>query len=571
MRKLYTVIGAILLFAAGIGAMHLFLYRVVPAVEGGELPLEATAGEWFTLRYPSDSPVAARARAHVEYLEGVMKELLVSTGAVQADLPERINVFVHTDHRAQARIIARRRSPRTAPIYRNPVDIIYGEDPRGEFIQMIGDFTFGQNRCRLLRHGIIQYILDPQRDHHLAVAALPEILRLNLEELLLLAGRGHFRPTVYELFSSPFSAAADVGLEGAGRIFALFAPPVGVTHDLEVMAMSFISFLVDYLGGLDQVMRLWRPGSLERNLQLVFGYELDRLNERWQEQLVGIGPQDEGWSLLAGRGLIRVGRLKEAMALLALAAREEAAEASLEMARIHLLLGNWDEMEKKLEQAVARGVDGRYYRDLLRIYQDWSTNYVAGVRIHSPSQVTAFTPSEVESIVADFKERLGLCDTPFSADQLIIFYNAPPGLGPRTDHRMGVLQICSRAKLRYRVAEYVIAHLYRDQTRSSLLRRGLTYYLSSLPEADYVQQLSPNLILIGRPIHLIDFDSFPDEMVYPIAAGLIGYLLEEYGPEKMQQLWAVTSSLGGRLSFDTAMSSIYGFTRRGFGKRFTEW
>jgi len=567
-RKLYTVLGPILLFAVCIGIAFFMLYRVIPEVAGGQLPLEATAGEWFTLRYPADSPVAARARTYVEYLEGVMKELLASTGTAQADLPERINVFVHTDHRAKAGIIARRRSPRTAPIYHSPVDIIYGEDPRGEFIQMIGDFAFGRNHCRLLRHGIIQYILDPQRDHHLAAAALPKIFQLELEDLLWLAGQGHFRSTAYELFNSPFSAAADVGIEGAARIHALFAPPVGVAHDLEVMAISVISFLVDYLGGLDQVMRLWRPGSLERNLRQVFGYELDQLNVRWQEQLAAIGPQDGGWNLFAGRGLIRVGRLKDAMVLLKF---EETAEGALERARIHLLLGNWNEMEEELEQAIVGDVNGCYYRDLLSIYRDWYTLYVEQVRIHVPSQRVPFTPHEVKTLVADFKQRLGLSDIHFSADQLIIFYNVPPGVGPQTDYRMGVLQVCSHARLRYRVAEYVIAHFYRDQTLSSLLRRGLAYYLSLLPDADYVQQLFSNLNLIGRPLHLIDFDSFPDAMVYPIAAGLVGYLLEKYGPEKLHQLWRLTAPLGGRLALDTAMSITYGFTRRGLEQRFVKW
>lgn len=579
MRFLRGPLGGILLSIFGVGVAAFLVFYLIPEAGEMRLPLNSVTGEWFTLHYPDDALIAANPGDYADYLESAFIDLMNRVGIHRADIPSRINIFVHNDVSSLARIVAQRRSPGMR-IYHSPVDLIYGEDPRGAFIQLIGDHTGGRNHSSLLRHGIILYLLNPIDDHHLSAAALPASLRLSLSDLIQLERFGRFPPTRYEIFNSPFSAAGFSGLTGIANFFRLFRAEAQVEHDWQILVASFVSFLVEQPGGFDRVMELWRAGSFEANLKQVYGYGVDTLNTRWEQTLADRGAADEGWKLARGRGLIRVGRLMEAMALLA---EEETGEAALERGRIYLLWGEWKRARTNFREAVDAGVDTHYYLKLLDIYDGWTTVGLDRVRVHfapemiATDQTTAPVITDVQTHLSlivtsleTMKERLDITDVSFP-DEIIIFYGITDQEGINSDHQMGALTLSTPTELRYLLAEYVTFHIWRDRSLSALLRRGLVRYLSNLG-TDYFQHIRE--IIHHQewiPLYKLDFANFPAYMVYPLAAGLVGYLLEEYGPEKLRHLWIITSPLGGRLSLDTAMSITYGFTRRSLEKRFTEW
>jgi len=574
-----------MLFIFGLGLSAFLVFYLIPQAGEMRLPLNSLPGEWFTLHYADDSPIAANPKGHASYLTRAFVELMNRVDRRRSDIPPRINIFVHNDAASLARIVAQRHSP-GMQIYHSPVDLIYGEDPRGAFIQLIGDNTGGRNPSSLLRHGIILYLLNPLDDHHLAAAALPAPLRLSLSDLIQFERFGRFPPTRYELFNSPFSAAGFHGLAGIANFLRLFdgQEEVRVKYDWQILVVSFISFLVEQPGGFARVMELWRPGSFAANLKQVYGYGVDELDTRWAKMLADRGEADKGWGLARGRGLIRVGRLTEAMTLLA---EEETGAAAFERGRIYLLWGEWERARAYLQAAVdagAGGADADHYLKLLNIYDGWRTARLGNLRVHFAPEMTTPDQTAAVPMIADLqthlrsivtsveamKEHLDITDAIFP-DEIIIFYGSPNQIGINSDHRMGVLALSTPAELSYLLAEYVTSHIWRDQSFSPLLREGLVYYLSNL-EADYIQDIRK---IINQPewipLHLLDFANFPAYMVSPLAAGLVKYLLAEYGTEKLHQLWRLTAPLGGRLSLDTAMSITYGFTRRGLEQRFVKW
>ena len=548
-----------------IGVVSLLVFSIVPQITGARLPLHSVRGAWITIHFPSDSPLNDDPHSYIVYLEEELAALAAMVGLSPAELPPRVNVFVHNDARQLLTIVARRKDPQVTLIFPAAVDLIWGEDPRAAFIQMIGDFAFGENHSRLLRHAIIEYIREPGRNHHLPVAALPEVLRLSVAELLRFEGR--FPPTRYQLFNSPYAAAAIVGLTGIAQIAELGR---AVDPDLLHMAVSLIAFLSEQPGGLKRVMELWRAGSLETNLQAVYGVGLVELDERWKEAVATWGAQGDGWALAHGRNLIRVGRLEEAFSLLLEAQvatdsnEAEAAAIARELGWIHLLWGEWEAARTSFLQAQQRGENVQHELQLVEVYSQWETIVVEGARVHvAPDSRLPYDFGErIPAELAEMRRRLASNATPFPAQPVIFVGRAPPEKGISPDLRAGLLVVASPEELRRCLAELVAFHLWRDQTRSPLLQRGLVRYLSA-PDEDYLARMQ-NLLHTEEwiPLHLLDFSNFPARIVEPLAAGLVDYLLTNYGQESFHALWRITSTLGGERSLDTAMSIVYGFTRR---------
>lgn len=553
---------------AAVAVSAFLVFYIVPRMTGARLPLRSVPGEWITLHFPSESPVAEKPRYYVADWEEELATLANMLGVARDELPDRVNLFVHNDGAELMGIIARRKNPLMALSVPASVDIVFGDDVRPQFIQLIGDFTRGENRLRLLRHGIIEYVLRPETNHHLAVAALPEELQLGLEDLLLFDGR--FPLTRYQLYNSPYSAAAIMGLEGILQLAELERI---VDQDVLNMAVSLVAFLSEHFGGLAQVMRLWRPGSLDANLQTVYGYSLEQIDRMWRDEVAVRGPQDDDWPVARGRGLIRAGRLDEALSVLQAAdtVGQLTGEIARETGRIFLLWGNWQQAEKQFLLAQQAGIDVNDQLRHVDILSDWETVEAGSVRIHRPPNYrTNYATGEpasfqdlVDELNADLMwmmERLEMDETTFP-EQAIMFLGVPDEAGIATDLRAGVLAVSANQQLNYALAELVIFHLWRDQSLSPLLQRGLVRYLSS--PADYLASMQDLLHTEDWiPLHLLDFSNFPAQMVEPLAAGLIAYLLEVHGVDKFHTLWRITSPLGGRRSLDTAMSIIYGFTRR---------
>lgn len=559
----------LLLGIAGVAISALLVFHFVPILTGERLPLRATTGVWITLHFPDDSPIAQESRAHLQRLERELSALAGTLGIPREALPPRINVFVHNNERGVRSIIAQRHGP----LFPAAVDIIYGEDLRVPFIQLIGAFAVGKNRSRLLRYGIIEYILEPDRNHHLPVAALPQVFHLSLEELLQFEGR--FPLTRYQLFNSPHAGAAIIGFAGLAQLAELERR---VDSDLSNMAVSFIAFLSEQFGGPAQVMQLWRAGSLDTNLQAVYGHGLAEIDRMWREAVAALGPQAEGWAFARGIGLSRVGRFDEALSLLQSAYEESSAagmpvgEIAREIGWINLLAGEWEEAKKNFLQAQAIGIDPSHELRLVEFYSDWETAEAGSVRIHrAPALSGGETPllrERATALNADLqrmRERLAIEAT--GPERTIVFLGASVNEGIATNLRAGIVVVASEQEMARSLAELAVFQLWRDQTRSPILRAGLIRYLVA-PQEDHLGRLH-DLVYTEEwiPLHLLDFGNFPARYVEPQAAGVVAYLLENYGVEKFHTLWQITSSLGGRRSLDTAMSIIYGFTRRGLNER----
>jgi len=563
------LVWGMLIGIVAIAISSVLAFYVVPLWTGARLPLRSVAGEWVTVHFPAGSPVAEDPLRYIADREEELAALARTVGVARAELPARINLFVHNSEAGLGAILAQRTNPRVTLVFRAAVDVIFGEDTRVPFIQLIGDFAIGENHSRLLRHGIIEYIRAQGRNHHLPVAALPPVLHLRLEEMLALDGR--FPLTHYQLFNSPHAAAAIAGLDGLAQLSELQRR---VDPDLMNMAVSFVAFLSERFGGPERLIKLWRAGSVAANVQAVYGHSLAELDQAWKERLAAFGPRDEGWAAARGRGLIRVGRLDEALSLLTFAHDDHSAGGALagEIAReigwINLLAGEWGEARRQFRQAHAVGVDTSRELRHAELFADWETAEAGSVRIHrAPGLSTDPAPLRELAIAHDghlqwMRDRMALDATSFP-DRAIIFLGAAGEGGIATDLRAGIVAVATPQDVDRSLAELVAFHLWRDQTLSPILRAGLIRYISA-PQEDHLARLR-NLLRTEAwiPLWLLDFSNFPARYVEPQAASMVAYLLENYDVSKFHTLWQITSPLGGGRSIDIAMAMIYGYTRRG--------
>ncbi|MCD5408161.1 hypothetical protein LR090_02795 [Candidatus Bipolaricaulota bacterium] len=525
-------LGVGIALAVGVGLLYL-----LPQSLGRTLPTKRMPGDRIVLHLLPQSPLVESMEEILVGLEQTLASLAQESGLGMECLPPKLNVFVHLDHSALLELANRREAP-DMPVVLAPVDLIWGEDPRGTFIQVLGDYCGGANRSRLLRHGLVLALTSPDPPH-LAAAALPAPFRLTLEELLVWEERGRFPPTRYEALNSPHTRP---GVGGVRELRPL-------DPDLAALAHSFVAFLLEEWG-LRQVMQLWRPGKLANNLELVLGLDVAELGQRWAQRLTAIAQTDA--PLLVAQGRLRVGALEEALALLAPLPEPQAVRAR---ARAWFLLGDRAASARELAALEEPGEVGYW----LEATRGWQAQRVDGVVAHVAPEFPS-EPRELAvqaaQLLEEMKIRLGIS---VQLPPTIVLFCGPQVVPP--DLRSGRVTVPSPRELRWALAELVCYHLWKDRSWSQILVRGLVRYLAE-PQQDYSALLIREAQRFGGvPLRLLDFSNYPGEMVEPLAAGLVEYLLEEFEPQLLLEVWMLTSPLGGRKSLDTALKEVYGFCR----------
>jgi hypothetical protein len=532
-----TLLGLLLGLGIALG-LGVGLFYVVPRQMGRSLVVHTLQGERISLHLPPDSPLRESAPRVLEELESTLGSLVQATGTDGGRLPPVLNVFLHRDLRELVERVRVRESPESR-IWADPVDLVWGEDPRGVWIQVVGDYGWGEGRSRLLRHGLVSYLVssDPP---HLAAAALPPSVRFSLPELLVLEARGRFPRTRYEALNSPHSR---LGLGGLGEVRPL-------DRDLEALSRSFVAFLIEEMGGLPRLMGLWRPGRLSVNLEQVYGLPLDELGRRWAELLEQL--EQKGDPILRAQALLRIGALESALELLGPVPSPQAAGIR---AWVYFLLGKRAQAQEQLAEAEAPGELAAW----LEATRDWSSARTDSVVAHvAPDFRTSpeLVGYEAAALLGSMQSRLGI---PLELPEITVLFCGPQIVPP--DPRAGLIAVPDPESLGRVIAEYLTVHLWKDSSWSQLLLRGLIRYLAEPDDAHTARLLHEVQRRGGIPLRLLDFGSWPEEVVEPLAAGLVGYLLEHHDPALFKKIWILTSPLGGRSSLDGALKQVYGFTR----------
>jgi hypothetical protein len=567
--KLFKLKGAFggLLLGFGIAGLGMALIYIVPVYIQPYLSEEATyETENFILHYHKDSQVAEEVTGYAETLEEDLAKITSYLKIGLEVIPEKVNAFL-LDHPGQIKgAIMARKNPKSLEIYLAVIDVVRGENPCPQLVELVTTFAWGMPSSRILTRGLELYLCEPTKEWYAEAAALLGKSFFTLQELLRLEETGRFPPSLYESFNSPKAPMA-MSLATLSVLLRVGTDPFRYPpiETLRTLSASLVKFLLD-LQGVERFKLLWEYYNFEEGVWKFYNFSIEELNHRWQLTLKEKGLSSPSYPYLRGKSLTKLGKYNEALSYLKLIEDPKASEIK---ATIYFNLGQ----KEKLILPTASKIQEKY--------KEWKIYQTANLVIHYPPDTSADIEAvalSAEKIFIGVMERLGLSRNELPDKIIIFLYNtqeqAREILGelvelPWSDYLGGVLHLRYDQPLGFELALTMSRHMQRGVTYSRLLRWGLGWWLSGDKWCQKTKELIKSEDWI--PLEFLDFDVYPRSKVRPVAACMVGYLLERYGVEKLKELWSKTSIIGEYMSLDRGMMEIYGFSRRELEKKLEEF
>lgn len=561
-----VTIGGLSLGAVGIGiAVVILIYLVQPFSTPGTKGMVSYRQGDFHLWYPKDS--SART-AHAELAAVLEKELHELTALLQVDpklIPRPIDVFVHPDLAAMQTSILKRKGPEAESTYAAPLDLLAGEDPRERLGELVLAFGWGNCGSQILRTGMRLYAADPQRNFHGVVAALPDRLFLTLPQLMRLEEEDYFPSSVYEQFDSPYSPAAITSLSAFKRVLDL--SPAGEENSIPALeAASFVQFLIETMGGLRAVKRMWGMGTTDRLLQRITALSPAELSAKWRNFALVKGKEAPDFARLHAYYLLESGDPDAAYALTKeWAKRNLSPQELLTAGRCALTVGAFSDAARLAARAQGKTKDK--LDALLRLYTGWKVEEREGIRILAFNADTA--KKAVNELEASYKamcKALALSPDELPPRLTVFIYPDQDSqtegkkLTPLAATKSATLHLTMSDDIVYQVALVLPAYAWNADTYSRMLRTGVAVALS---HGKALVEQGKTLKRTGKwvPLSVVDFGT-TDEKTVKIEAGLIvRYLLYKFGTEAFRKFWTLTSPLDSYLPLDVALNEVYGVTR----------
>jgi len=561
-----VVTGGLLLGAVGVGiAIIVLVYFVQPFSTPETKGMVCYRQGDFHLWYPKDS--SAR-KAHADLAAVLEKELHELTALLQVDpklIPRPIDVFVHPNIAAMQASILKRKGPQAESTYIAPLDLLVGEDPRGRLGELVLAFGWGNCGSRILKMGMRLYAADPQRNFHGVVAALPDRLFLTLPQLMRLEEEHYFPSSLYEQFDSPYSPAAITSLSAFKQVLDL--SPSGQENSVPALeAASFVQFLIETMGGLRAVKRMWGMETTDRLLQRITALSPAELSVKWRNVALVKGKEAPDFARLHAYYLLESGDPDAAYALAKeWYKRNLSPQELLTAGRCALTVGAFSDAA-----ALAARAQGATKDELLalsRPYTGWQVKEQPRIRVIAFNADTAEKAvKELETAYKAMSESLSLSPDELPPRLTVFIY--PDKASQREGEKLTALAATKSATLHitasddivYQVALVLPAYVWKADTYSRMLRTGVAV---ALARGEALEEEGKALERTGKwvPLSVVDFGT-ADKKVVEIEAGLmVRYLLHKFGTEEFRRFWTLTSPLDRYLSLDSALNEVYGLTR----------
>jgi len=525
----------------------------------------------FNLWYQKDAAGIADRIALAKQLQHDLGEL-VDLLQVDPDLiPDPIDVFVHDDLSSMQSSIAKRKNPESRGGYIAPFDLLASESPRRRLAELVLAFGWGQCGSRLLEHGVSLYASDPDRNFHAVIAALPRRLYHPLQELILMENRGGFPESIYERYDSPYSRVL-IGLADYKKLLDLSASEADTLSDIGALeAASFVQYLIEHMGGMRELKRIWGKGSTERLLARVEGVSIADLGNAWYATGRDEGSTASDYEYLQVYYLLADGKSDVAWNLAReLMANDSSQEALFLAGRCAVSVGEMDEAK----EIVSRLEDQKQKRELqnyLDLYADWSVSNRNGLRFvispHISAENSQKLISRAQRVYVRIIDQLALDGTDVPQPLVVFVYGdseslqVGEGLVPLSSVQNGMLHIMAADDIAYDMARVLPAYAWGNDTYSRLLRSGLAVALSC--SRDELVEQACALCSKGTwiPLTRVDF-GVADEKTIKIEAGLMLRYLLDNSVQDVREVWIATSPLGLYLSVDAALKRVFGKTRK---------
>ena len=569
-KPLLSLIGG---FAIAAAAFGILIVIILVFVEPMSAPERAGTvhfhADHFNLWYRKKAAgISGHAALAIE-LNRELDELVNLLDVDQKLIPDPIDVFVHDDINEMQASIAKRKAPESRGGYMAPLDLLVGESPRRRLAELVLAFGWGQCGSRFLEQGVALYASAPQRNFHGVIAALPNRLYYTLPELIAIEGRGGFEESIYEQYDSPYSRVL-IGFGNYKDLLELSAKDAGDPANITGLeAASFVQYVIEHLGGMKEVKRIWGKGKTERLLARI-GPSITDLSREWHDAAIVAGEAAGDYPYLKVYYSLANGDPDAAWGLAQELVSDNPSQDDLLLAgRCAVSVGAFG----RAREIAERITDGKKKEELqgyLDLYEGWRVTEAEGLRfLVSPGIATGRMEDMISRARTGYGrivDELGLGVGERPQPMTIFVYEDDVArirgkkLVPLLPIQNGTLHVVSADDTTYAMAQMLPAYAWGKDTYSRLLRTGLAVALSRSKDELVQQGCALRSSDSWVPLARADFGAAGEETIRVEAGLMLRYLLDE-GVQNVRKVWIATSPADLYLSVDDALVRVFGKTR----------
>ncbi len=530
----------------------------------------------FAIRYQEDSPAWQHRKQLATSLEDELADLVDLLQVDQASIPVPIDVFAHDNMDAMLRSIALRKSPSSEGVYLAPLDMLVDEPVRPRLAELVLAFGWGECGSQLLYFGVSKYASQPERNFHATVSALPQRLFLSLSELIHMKEKGEFALSLYQAYDSPYCSASLTSLSDFKEFREWNRSSLSQSERLSRLeAASFVQFLMETLGGIDEVRRGWGAGGTKRLLGRISSDSIASLGASWRKWGLRYGEGSADYPYYRAYYLLASGAPDSAYEVSqGWNAGDLSAEELILKARCALAVGEFGQAAT-IADRLADSEAASSLRRLINAYEGGTSRETASVRVLAPAQFGDDVAAMLSMMADTYDDFVG--DLQLEQDEqpnrLTVFIHPNKqvlaigeGLEPMLTAGTASLYLSSADAFGQGVAELLPRFAWGKDTYSSLLCTGLTVALSWQP--GYLVSEGCRLIKENEWVSLdrVGFGSTDAEIVKIQAGLLLRFLLDNFGGQIVKRIWIATSPLDQHLALDTAIEELCGIGRGQIGE-----
>lgn len=560
--------------AMAVGVLFLLqvLFQIGPAPETAGY--EIFEGERFRLWYNEASEAIAGREALEAELVRELEDVGELLALTEAEIPERIDVFVH-DSIVQMQANVRRRAffVRTE-LLDAAFDVVVGHPLRSGLAEVLLYYGWGESFAQAVYVGLLRYVTEPDAPFLLTVKAAPERMRHSLDDLLYLEEVGLYPRTVYQQLTGPMAPAGVVSFLGTRSLITM---PESISEiqadEFHVIEMaSLIQYLVTTPGGLDRLRVVWGPGRSETILaQLGPARSLANLESDWRRAVEEGGDIATLPSFTRARLLYEAGFLEAAHALTAdwiLGFDDRPLEEAAFAAKCALSVGAFD--EAAAWAAILDDSVHTQYEELVQIYDGWTRLETPEMILLAPAAAGA--SGELSQRIRQTYSAIAMRVGASFADEGIrpVFFVYPDGIqrdigehvGPSDPTSVGGAHLVLAEDWRFDMTERLLPRLWGWWPTSPLVRIGIVSVLSS--SNDELVEAGIFLACTGSWFPFSNLAAtLTDKHTLRTEAGLLfAYVEESIGLGGLKRFW-MARRVREMTSLDGALQSSLGVTRQG--------
>jgi len=561
-RKILLTLAAWLATAATIIGLALTInYVIQPKMQKETYGRTAYRYGAFVLWYPEESPqIEDRDRLHAQIAE-IHDELVETLEISRERLPERVDIFIH-DSIAELMDSVQRRKGIDTMHSKASLDLVPGMDLRSQIVEHLLAEGWGTCYSQLAYRGLVTYLSSPTQDFHAPVAALPESMRFSADTLLAWESGGLFPRTYYQKVLSPSSKRFILTLLDVANLIAIPETLAGMSeHDLPtLLAASLMQYVFHLDGGMHQLQAHWSGSVTKVLLEAAAEQPLAALVSDWYREARALASGSKERDLWEVRFSIQSGQYRRANQLASQWEDHELTDDRRELLLIStLLLGDVGSARECIDAspdslmcgdlvAWTESLDqmNRTETDLIRIAGDLPEQELSR-RAHELGKGLQRISMELEFEYSEL-------ELPLS----VILYDSEEArdLGRSLTHS----SVLSSPSLHLLVEEGDLPQLalsvcafYWGTSRSALLRAGVAQLFSQ--EREELQHSACAQITASSwvPLRELMLRPVSDPAVDLEMGMFLLALLEEYGPQAVQEVWRRTTLGGGSFSLIGAL------------------